>query len=216
MRASAREHLLEYRRAMCDCVGLLRSGRPVHWWALRDPTTAQVNPRRSRDPGRRLVALVMGTQGAYSRHMKDPVARASVVVCAPRRLVWEALLRPMTVTKIMPVLEVVSGWRLGEPFEWTLELAGGQSRLQGVVHRIEAEYLLEYEYEDPHSRDFLQLENVHRVRIELSDDVDGTRVTVVQDANVTNAARAHAEGGWRMALNNLKGLVESASDQSPR
>jgi uncharacterized protein YndB with AHSA1/START domain len=147
--------------------------------------------------------------------MKELVARASVVVCASRRFVWEALLTPVTVTKIMPVVEVVSGWHVGEPFVWTMEMSGRHIRLQGVVHRIEGEALLEYEYEDPYSRDLLQLEHVHRVKIELSDDAHGTRVTVVQDANVTKAEHAHAEGGWRMALNNLKGLVERALDGSP-
>jgi uncharacterized protein YndB with AHSA1/START domain len=142
--------------------------------------------------------------------MEGLVARASVVVAASRRAVWDALLTPTTVTKIMPVSEVVAGWRLGEPFEWTFESNGWRSTVRGLVHRIEPERLLEYEYADPHSREFLRIENVHRVTIQLSDEAAGTRVAVVQDANVTKAAHLHAEGGWRLVLNNLKGLVETA------
>jgi uncharacterized protein YndB with AHSA1/START domain len=118
--------------------------------------------------------------------MEALVARASIVVGASRR--------------------AVSGWRLGQPFEWTFDMAGTGKRLsvQAFVHRIEPERLLEYEYTDP-----FNLRNVHRVTIELSDEVGGTRVGVVQDANVTQAAHLHAEGGWRLALNNLRGLMET-------
>jgi uncharacterized protein YndB with AHSA1/START domain len=116
---------------------------------------------------------------------------------------------PATLTKILPVAEVVSEWRLGEPFEWILEMVGTRSSARGFVDRTEVGRLLEYEYADPHSRDILQIENVHRVAIELSDDAGGTRVAVIQDANLTEAAHRPAEGGWRLALNNLKGLVET-------
>jgi hypothetical protein len=71
------------------------------------------------------------------------------------------------------------------------------------------------EYADPHSKQALQHEDLHRVTIELVDEAQGTRVAVTQDANVSDAALAHAEGGWRLALNNLKGHVELAGRASP-
>jgi uncharacterized protein YndB with AHSA1/START domain len=136
------------------------------------------------------------------------IARASVRIESPRAVVWAALLRPDTVTTIMPVTEVVAGWRAGEPFVWVFELAGKRAQVEGLVHRVEEGRLLEYEYGDPHSREVLHRENVHRVTIELADEATGTRVSVAQDANLGAAAHAHAEGGWRLALNNLKRLVE--------
>jgi uncharacterized protein YndB with AHSA1/START domain len=143
-------------------------------------------------------------------NLAETVARASVLIEAPRQVVWTVLLTPETVTKIMPVTEVISGWRLGQPFVWLFELAGTPSRVEGFVLRADEGSLLEYEYADPHSRQVLQRENLHRVTIELVDEAQGTRVAVAQDANVSDAALAHAEGGWRLALNNLKGLVEQA------
>lgn len=116
---------------------------------------------------------------------------------------------PETVPKIMPVTSVVAPWALGEPFVWTFILAGKESRVEGRVHRMEEDRLLEYEFADPHSRDALHVRNIHRVRIELADEAGGTRISVTQDANLSETARAHAEGGWRLALNNLKSLVES-------
>jgi len=136
------------------------------------------------------------------------VARASVVVAAPRAAVWATLLAPETVKRIMPVVDVIAGWRAGERFEWTVDMLGKHHRVDGVVHRLEPERLLEYDYVDPHSRDILRVENTHRVTIELADGAAGTRVGVVQDGNLTKAALAHAEGGWRLALHNLKALVE--------
>ena len=140
--------------------------------------------------------------------MQERIARASVLIQAPRSVVWSALLAPDTVTKIMPVAEVIAPWRPGEPFVWAFDLMGTRALVEGVVHRSDEGQLLEYEYGDPHSREVLHCDNVHRVSIALGDEAGGTRVSVTQDAHVSNAAHAHAEGGWRLALNNFKGLVE--------
>ena len=90
----------------------------------------------------------------------------------------------------MLVTEVISGWRLGEPFVWTFELAGRPSRVDGFVRRVEEQRLLEYEYADPHSRTVLHVENIHRVTIELTDEQGGTRVAVVQDGNMSKVVHA--------------------------
>ncbi|NUP11864.1 MAG: SRPBCC domain-containing protein [Polyangiaceae bacterium] len=142
--------------------------------------------------------------------MEALVARASVVIAASRAVVWGVLMSPETIPLIMPVTAVIAPWQPGQRFVWAFKLGPRESRVEGVVHRVEDERLLEYEYQDPHSRDVLGIQNAHRVTLELFDDGDGTRLDVVQDANVSKAAQAHAEGGWRLALNNLKGLVEQS------
>ncbi len=144
------------------------------------------------------------------------VAHVAVVIRAPRSAVWAALVGPETIGKIMPV-EVVSPWRAGEAFVWMVEMLGKPYRVDGVVHRFEADQLLEYEYVDPHTLAFENIESRHRVTIELSDDVDvdvdGTRISLTHDNNRTNAELSHAEGGWRLALHNLKAVI--ARDRSP-
>jgi uncharacterized protein YndB with AHSA1/START domain len=87
-------------------------------------------------------------------------------------------------------------------------MLGKRTLVEGRVQRMEADVLLAYEYVDPHSRDVFQRENVHQVSILLSDEDQGTRLSVTQDANLSRAAQLHAEGGWRLALNQLKGLLE--------
>lgn len=138
-------------------------------------------------------------------------ARASVIIRAPRSGVWRALLDPETIPMIMPITKVVAPWRLGEAFVWEFELAGKPTRVDGHVHGLSDERVLEYDYVDPHSREVLGRRDVHGVRVELSEVDDGTLVSVVQNANVTAEANAHAEGGWRLALHNLKRVVEAGA-----
>jgi uncharacterized protein YndB with AHSA1/START domain len=144
----------------------------------------------------------------------DLVAHTAVVIRASRRAVWRSLMAPETVPQIMPVTKVVVPWRLGQPFLWEFAFGGTASRVEGQVLRVEDERLLAYDYGDPHSRDVLGVpDHIHRVTIELTGEAGETRISVTQDANRSEAARAHAEGGWRLALNHLKGLVEASGEQ---
>jgi hypothetical protein len=101
------------------------------------------------------------------------VGRASVSVAGSRKILWEVLLRPETVCKIMPVAEVLSGWSLGGPFWWKLDMLGKSYDLKGTVLRLEPDRLLEYEYLDPLAAKAGRVGHRHRVTIELSDE--GTR-----------------------------------------
>jgi uncharacterized protein YndB with AHSA1/START domain len=112
----------------------------------------------------------------------------------------------------MPVTEVISEWRAGSPFVWRYEMQGASYEVTGTVFRFDVDRLLEYDYLDPLSVKPHRADNRHRVTIELTDEGTATRVSVVQDNNLTKAALAHAEGGWRLALNNLKALVENARE----
>lgn len=139
---------------------------------------------------------------------EPPVARASVIVDAPRPRVWGALLDPETIERIMPVTEVISGWRPGSPFRWRFEMKGESYDVVGTVLHCDPNHLLVYDYVDPLRARSHIADNRHRVTIELSEEGKGTQVSVSQDNNRTGAELAHAEGGWRLALNNLKAIVE--------
>lgn len=141
--------------------------------------------------------------------MKALVARVSVVIEAPRQTVWATLVAPDTITKITPVSEVVAPWRPSAAFVWGFEMLGERTLVEGAVRRFDENRALEYDFVDPHTRDLLHREHLHRVSIELFDEGAATRVTVTQDGNIGSAAHAHAEGGWRLALNHLKRLIEA-------
>jgi len=51
----------------------------------------------------------------------------------------------------------------------------------------------------------------HRVTIELSDEGGQTRLSLTEQGNKTERELAHSEGGWRMALGNMKALLEGTS-----
>ncbi|MEZ4384341.1 MAG: SRPBCC domain-containing protein [Nannocystaceae bacterium] len=139
------------------------------------------------------------------------LARASVRIDAARQAVWRLLIAPEMLPRIMPIRAVIAPWRLAAPFKWVFELGGESADIDGFVHRVEEARRLDYDYVDPHSRLVMGVaDNVHRVTIELSDEDDATRVVVTQDGNISEAARAHAAGGWRLALHNLKALAERA------
>jgi uncharacterized protein YndB with AHSA1/START domain len=51
----------------------------------------------------------------------------------------------------------------------------------------------------------------HRVTIELSYDGAQTHLTLIEQGNTTDVELAHSQGGWQLALGNLKALLEGTS-----
>lgn len=137
---------------------------------------------------------------------RDDLARASVSIAASPDVVWRALVNPTTVPRLMPVTEVVVPWGPGAAFVWRFDLKGETREVSGTVLRFEPGRVLEYDYADPFA-----VGSSHRVTVELAVEGPGTRVSIAHDANRGAAAHAHAEGGWRLALNNLKAMVEGRS-----
>ncbi len=141
----------------------------------------------------------------------QPIAQASVDVQAPPHAVWRCLVAPQTVTNIMPVTEVVHAWQEGAPFLWRVHLLDADFEVRGHVACMRAPEVLEYDYLDPHDLAFAGCETWHHVIIHLRATTAGTHVVVTQDNHTSQAAHQHAEGGWRLALWNLKSLVEDAT-----
>lgn len=142
----------------------------------------------------------------------DLVARADVVIDAPAKNVWQILMAPETAVRILPITEVLAPWRVGEPFLWMFTLADKVCRVEGFVFRATPDELLEFEYQDAHSREVRGIhDHVHRVKIQLNDAAGKTHVTLTQDANLGETETAHAAGGWRLALHRLKWAVETAA-----
>lgn len=90
--------------------------------------------------------------------------------------------------------------------------------MRGKVLRREPEHLLEYERSRPIFRASKAAQapvSYHRVTVELSDEGAKTHLTVTEDGSTTERERAHSEGGWRLALGNLKAHVENAQTSFP-
>ena len=136
------------------------------------------------------------------------IARASTTIEAPVTKVWDALVNPAVIKKYMFGTNVVSDWREGGPIVWRGEWKGKAYEDKGVILRLEPNRVLEYSHFSPLSGLPEAPENYHRVTIELSADGSSTRVSLAQDNNSTEEARAHSESNWGMMLSSLKKLLE--------
>ena len=142
------------------------------------------------------------------------VAHVSMTINASRAKVWAALVNPETIKQYMPVTHVVSDWREGSPIVWRSEFQSKPFEINGIVLRLEAGRLLEYDHSCPIFRlsgDSRAPVTYQRVTIELSDDGTQTRISVTERDNTTERELAHSEGGWRLALGTMKALLEGTS-----
>jgi uncharacterized protein YndB with AHSA1/START domain len=139
------------------------------------------------------------------------IARAAVTVNASTAKVWDALVNPEVIVRYLPAASVVSEWRVDSPIVWKGEMEGRSFELRGTVLRLEPERLLEYDHSRPIFRasgPILSTARHHRVTIELSSVGARTQISVTDEGSTTERERAHADGGWRLALANMKALLE--------
>jgi len=107
----------------------------------------------------------------------------------------------------MPVADVEADWREGGTIRWRGELGAHAYEVSGTVFRYEPGVAFGYRYTDPISR------TARVVTVELESDGAGTLVTVSERGSANERQRAHAEGGWRLMLANLRALLEEPRDQ---
>ena len=141
------------------------------------------------------------------------VARVSLTINAARAKVWDALVDPEKIKQYILVSEVVSEWRAGSSIVWKSEFQGRPFEIRGTILRVEPERLLEYDQSRPifSAAKAIRPSDHHRVTIELSDEGAQTRLSLTEQGNTTERELAHSEGGWRLALGNLKALLEGTS-----
>lgn len=136
------------------------------------------------------------------------IAKASITINAPRERVWNALVDPEAIEQYMFGTHVVSEWRVGSPIVWKGEWQGKSYEDKGVILQFKPGRKLQYSHFSPLSGQPDKPENYHTVTIELSADRRQTRVSLTQDNNATEEARAHSEKNWEMMLSGLKKFLE--------
>lgn len=139
---------------------------------------------------------------------QDLIAKTSVVIDAPKADVWKALVTPAAIKQYMFGTDARSDFKEGSPITWTGEWQGKPYQDKGVIERAEPERVLQYTHFSPLAGQPDRPENYHTVTIELADSGSQTRVTLTQDNNPTEEARAHSEKNWTMMLSGLKKFVE--------
>jgi len=115
---------------------------------------------------------------------------------------------PEAIKQYMFGANVISDWREGSPIVWKGEWQGKSYEDKGVILRIKPGRMIRYSHFSPLSGLPDKPENYHTVTIELSAEGNQTHVSLNQDNNPTEEARAHSEKNWRMMLSSLKKFLE--------
>jgi uncharacterized protein YndB with AHSA1/START domain len=141
------------------------------------------------------------------------VARVSLTINAPRAKVWDALIDPEKIKQYILVSDVVSEWRVGSSIVWKSEFQGKPFEIKGTILRLEPQRLLEFDQSRPifHASRNVRPARYHRVTIELSGAETQTHLSLTEQGSTTERELAHSEGGWRLALGNMKALLEGTS-----
>jgi uncharacterized protein YndB with AHSA1/START domain len=137
------------------------------------------------------------------------IASASVTIAAPAADVWEALVTPAAIKTYMCGATVTSDWVMGSPIAWIGDSQGRAYEDKGIILQIVREHVLEFSYFSPLAGMADLPENYHIVTVHMSSDgAQQTRVSLHQDNNLTDQARARAERNWSVMLAGLKHFVE--------
>ena len=137
------------------------------------------------------------------------IARADVDVQASPSAVWAALTDPQAIAQYMFGTAARSTWTEGSPVTWSGTWQGRSYEDKGVVLTAQPGRRLRFTHFSPLAGLPDVPENYHTVTIDLSGDGTGTHVTLVQDKNETEEARAHSQQNWVMVLEGLKKYVEA-------
>jgi Uncharacterized conserved protein len=122
--------------------------------------------------------------------------------------VWDALTNPAIIPRYMFGARVISDWKEGSPIIWTGEWEGTRYEDKGVLLSIEPPVWMQYRHYSSLSGSPDGADRYHIVTIELMDEGDVTRVTLSQDNNPTEEARAHSQKNWEGMLVTLRQLLE--------
>jgi uncharacterized protein YndB with AHSA1/START domain len=135
-------------------------------------------------------------------------AQASITVNAPASKVWEALTKPELIKQYLFGTQVTTDWQVGSPITYEGMWEGKAYKDKGKVLQVEPEKLLVSTFWSALAGKPDLPENYQTVRYELAPEGNGTRLTLTQDNNPTQADADHSAQNWQMVLDGLKKLME--------
>jgi uncharacterized protein YndB with AHSA1/START domain len=136
-------------------------------------------------------------------------ATLTILIAAAPDRVWAALTEPDLVRRYMHGTTMASSWIVGDPITWTGEWKGQAYVDRGIVLEVDPVQHLRYTHWSPMGGSADRPENYHTVAFDLAADGDGTRLSLSQDNNPSQAvANAMAERNWAPMLDGLKDVAE--------
>ena len=136
------------------------------------------------------------------------IAKASTTINAPRGIVWHALTDPDAIERYMFGAKVTTSWAEDTPIYWTGEWQGQKYEDKGIVLDFDPPNCLEFTHYSPRSGLPDVPGSYHTVTIKLEEDGNKTYVSLEQDNNPDEKAKAHSQKNWEMMLSGLKTFVE--------
>ena len=136
------------------------------------------------------------------------LAKATIPINTTTERVWNALVNPDAIKQYMFGTNVVSEWEEGSSITWKGEWQGRPYEDKGVILKFQPRRTIEYSHFSPLSGLPDKPENYHTVTIDLSAEGSQTHVSLTQDNNATEEARAHSEKNWGMMLAAMKKFLE--------
>ena len=137
------------------------------------------------------------------------VAKAAVTINTPAARVWDALTQPDLIKQYLFGTTVTTDWKVGSPITYEGVWDGKAYKDKGKILQVEPGKLLVSTFFSSLSGLPDIPENYQTVRYELASEGSGTRLTVIQDNNATQADADHSAQNWGMVLDGMKKILES-------
>jgi len=135
-------------------------------------------------------------------------AKATITINAPASRVWDALTQPELIKQYLFGTHVTTDWEAGSPITYEGTWEGKAYKDKGTILQIEPGKLLVSTFWSALSGLPDIPENYQTVRYELSNEDHGTRLTITQDNNATQADADHSAQNWSMVLDAMKKMLE--------
>lgn len=137
-----------------------------------------------------------------------PDAVASTTIAAPPEKVWDALTDPALIRLYFLGTNVTTTWRVGDDITYSGEYNGKRYQDSGTILAFDPPQLLKTTHYSPSSGLPDVPENHHTVEYSVTDEPDGTRVTIRQGNNSSVEEVEQSTATWELVLRNLKELLE--------
>jgi uncharacterized protein YndB with AHSA1/START domain len=133
----------------------------------------------------------------------------SIVINAPREKVWDALTKPEIVKQYFFGTDMDTTWDVGTPIFFRGEWEGKPYEDKGTVLEYTPPESLSYNYWSGFSGLEDKPELYQIIRFDLTDEGEGTKLTISQSNVTTQETADHSAQNWNMVFGGMKKLLET-------
>ncbi|MDP4218805.1 MAG: SRPBCC family protein [Bacteroidota bacterium] len=136
------------------------------------------------------------------------IVHRSILIKATPSKVWEALTDPSIVRQYLFGTNMTADWKVGGRISYKGVWEGKEYEDGGTILELVPKKILKSTYWSSMSGTEDKPENYATVTYLLEEMDGGTRLTLTQDNNKSEAAREHSEQNWGHVLEAMKRILE--------